>query len=155
GTFLRLEGITASVSYRRDRLKALLRGEITILDERDSAERWAEIREQRPPASGQIRWRISVPPSHGPKTVENIVGKIEARCFYDWAGGFIWLDIPYTEDASAPLIRGAVREGYAMLVHAPAELRSRVEVFQPQAPALAALTLRVKDAFDPKRLLNP
>jgi len=27
--------------------------------------------------------------------------------------------------------------------------------FQPEAPALAALSARVKDAFDPERILNP
>ena len=30
-----------------------------------------------------------------------------------------------------------------------------VPVYQPQAPALAALSRRVKDSFDPKRVLNP
>jgi glycolate oxidase FAD binding subunit len=34
-------------------------------------------------------------------------------------------------------------------------LRAAVPVFEPQAPELAALTARVKDGFDPKRLLNP
>jgi glycolate oxidase FAD binding subunit len=30
-----------------------------------------------------------------------------------------------------------------------------VDVFEPQDAALAALTRRVKDGFDPKRILNP
>ena len=34
------------------------------------------------------------------------------------------------------------------------ELRARVPVFQPQAPALAALTKRVKDSFDPLHILE-
>ncbi len=40
-------------------------------------------------------------------------------------------------------------------MRAPAELRAAVPVFQPQDPAMAALTTRVKDSFDPKRVLNP
>ena len=35
------------------------------------------------------------------------------------------------------------------------EVRARVEVFQPQADGLAALSARVKDSFDPRRILNP
>jgi glycolate oxidase FAD binding subunit len=45
--------------------------------------------------------------------------------------------------------------GHALLVRARADVRRRVPVFQPQAPALAALSARIKDGFDPKRILNP
>jgi glycolate oxidase FAD binding subunit len=34
-------------------------------------------------------------------------------------------------------------------------LRSAVAVFEPQPPALAALSARVKESFDPRRILNP
>jgi glycolate oxidase FAD binding subunit len=34
-------------------------------------------------------------------------------------------------------------------------LRTSIDVFQPQPPALAALTQRVKEAFDPLGILNP
>ena len=44
--------------------------------------------------------------------------------------------------------------GHATLVRASAELRRAVPVFQPQEPALARLSARVKDSFDPKRILN-
>ena len=36
-----------------------------------------------------------------------------------------------------------------------ADLRAQTNVFQPQPPALAALTKRVKESFDPERILNP
>jgi glycolate oxidase FAD binding subunit len=42
-----------------------------------------------------------------------------------------------------------------MLVRAGEETRRQVPVFEPQAPALAALTRRVKASFDPKGILNP
>ena len=45
--------------------------------------------------------------------------------------------------------------GHATLIRAPAEIRAAVPVFQPQEPAKAALTERIKDGFDPKRVLNP
>ncbi len=40
-------------------------------------------------------------------------------------------------------------------MRAPAELRATVPVFQPQDAAGAALSARVKDGFDPNRVLNP
>ena len=40
-------------------------------------------------------------------------------------------------------------------IRAPAALRAAVDVFEPQAAAVAALTKRVKDNFDPKGVLNP
>jgi glycolate oxidase FAD binding subunit len=40
-------------------------------------------------------------------------------------------------------------------VRAPAALRAAIDVFEPQEQALAALTRRVKEGFDPKRVLNP
>jgi glycolate oxidase FAD binding subunit len=54
-------------------------------------------------------------------------------------------------------VRGAVAAtgGHATLIRAPAALRAAVDVFEPQAAAVAALTKRVKDNFDPKGVLNP
>jgi len=34
-------------------------------------------------------------------------------------------------------------------------LRAAIEVFQPMDPALAALTRRVKESFDPLKRFNP
>jgi glycolate oxidase FAD binding subunit len=42
-----------------------------------------------------------------------------------------------------------------MLFRAPEELRRRIPLFQPQPPALAALSARVKAALDPLGKLNP
>ena len=50
---------------------------------------------------------------------------------------------------------GALHEGHATLIRAPAGVRAAVDPFEPQAPALAALTGRVKRQFDPKGLFNP
>jgi glycolate oxidase FAD binding subunit len=40
------------------------------------------------------------------------------------------------------------------LIRASDALRSAVPVFQPQAREVAALSARVKESFDPKRLFN-
>ncbi len=81
---------------------------------------------------------------------------IDARWFFDWAGGLVWLAVPGAGDGGAAAIRAAVAQsgGHATLLRAPDALRAAVPVFEPQPAALAALTRRVKDAFDPKRIFN-
>jgi glycolate oxidase FAD binding subunit len=41
------------------------------------------------------------------------------------------------------------------LIRAPETVRATTPVFQPQPSALAALSARVKESFDPKGLFNP
>jgi glycolate oxidase FAD binding subunit len=157
GTFFRLEGIAASVAYRREALKRLLGGSLAVLGEADSAAHWLSMRDVSAFAGGSDRplWRLSVVPSEAPATVARITARLECRHVYDWAGGLVWLEVSPTEDAGAAIIRGALASGHATLVRASEELRKAVDVFQPQAPALRALTARVKAAFDPRGLLNP
>jgi len=60
------------------------------------------------------------------------------------------------EDGGAAVIRTAIARvgGHATLVRGADALRAVVPVFQPQPPALAALSRRVKESFDPRRILN-
>ena len=94
-------------------------------------------------------------PSDAPAIAAKLRGQLDLRYYFDWAGGLIWLDVPPTDDASASIIRGAIPSGHATLIRAPESIRASVEVFQPQAAALAALTARVKESFDPRHLFNP
>ena len=77
------------------------------------------------------------------------------RYFYDWAGGLIWAALPAEGDGGAAHVRAALKGGHATLVRAPAAIRAAVPVFEPQDAALAALTKRVKESFDPKGVLGP
>ena len=73
------------------------------------------------------------------------------------AGGLIWVALAASDDAGATLVRRAVAAagGHATLIRAGAALRAAAEVFAPQDAAVAALTKRVKESFDPKGVLNP
>jgi glycolate oxidase FAD binding subunit len=157
GTFLRLEGVAPSVAYRRDRLLSLFHGWSTLLPEADSKALWRVVRDATVMEleRDDCLWRISVPPMEGAAVTARIAETVAARWFYDWAGGLIWLAVPATEDAAAVAIRAAISSGHATLFRAPAAVRNRVAVFQPQPAALAALARRVKAAFDPRGLLNP
>jgi glycolate oxidase FAD binding subunit len=46
-------------------------------------------------------------------------------------------------------------DGHAQLVRASDAARAELGLYAPQPPALAALSARVKAAFDPKSLFNP
>lgn len=155
--YLRLEGVAPSVISRRDSLARLLGRPIQILAATSSQAKWKTIRDVLPLADGPDRavWRLSVTPSDAPGLVARLMEQIDLRYYLDWAGGLIWLDVPPSDDAAAKIIRGAMASGHATLVRASDQVRAAVDVFHPQDPALAALSARVKESFDPRRLFNP
>jgi len=159
-TALRLEGPLPSVTARAAALAQELSafGAAETLATPPSLALWRAVREGAPLASDRthVLWRCSVAPSAGPALAAAVSRALEARSFFDWGGGLVWLAVPAAGDGGAAVIRGAVAAsgGHATLLRAPDALRAAVPVFAPHAPALAALTRRVKDAFDPKRILN-
>jgi glycolate oxidase FAD binding subunit len=163
-TAFRLEGVAPSVAQRKSVLEALLSpfGSLGALAEAASRPLWRVIRDVTPfaadGASGQRDlWRISMPPSSGAKLGQALVEQTDAELIYDWAGGLIWAALPPSADAGAPLVRALVAAcgGHATLIRAPAAVRAKVDVFTPEPAALAALTKRVRESFDPNRVLNP
>ena len=98
-------------------------------------------------------WKLSVPPAAGPALLAAIRRSLDVEAAFDWGGGLIWLMAP---PDSAAIIRAAVgTSGHATLVRAPEAVRVAWDVFQPLPEPLMALTRRVKDGFDPRRILNP
>jgi glycolate oxidase FAD binding subunit len=99
---------------------------------------------------------VSVPPTAGAPLLEALERELRLAWLADWAGGLLWLAVDDAGDAGATRIRAQLANsgGHATLVRASADLRAAVPVFQPQDPALARLSARVKDSFDPKRILN-
>jgi glycolate oxidase FAD binding subunit len=158
-TALRLEGVAPSVAHRKEALAALMKpfGPVAMLDEANSKALWTSVRQVKPFAGSQERplWRISTAPGKGHEVAAAITPA--AQMFYDWAGGLIWVAMPFANEPDAGSIRRTVAElgGHATLIRAPASLRASVEVFEPQSAGLAALSKRVKDGFDPKGVLNP
>jgi len=155
--YLRLEGIAPSVAYRRDQLGKVLKRGIEVMAAKSSIAKWQAIRDGAMFAENPRHplWRISVAPSAAPGMIRVLKDKLDIRYLFDWAGGLVWLEVPPSHDAAAVLVRSSFASGHATLIRAPEATRAAVEVFQPQAPALAALSGRVKDAFDPRHVLNP
>jgi len=159
-TALRLENFAKSVTYRKGKLKDLLKayGDLHELDRENSSQFWGELRRLSvlQKGTGPI-WRLSTAPMAGPKVVAAITGYMQCHAFYDWAGGLVWAELPPTTDAGAADVRRviATHGGHATLMRAEADVRAAVEVFQPLEPGLEKLSRRLKAAFDPAGILNP
>ncbi len=134
---VRLSGATSAVRAARQRIG----GE----PHSDADNLWRRIREQRHGFfdAPQPLWRISVPATA--PTLD-----LAGRWLIDWGGAQRWLH----SDASGERIRAAAQAagGHATLFRGSD--RSG-QVFHPLAPTIGALHKRLKDAFDPKRILNP
>jgi glycolate oxidase FAD binding subunit len=157
-TALRLEGPGPSVDFRAAALRALLDplGEVGEIGQ-ESTRLWREIRDVRLiAAADRPIWRLSVPPAEGARIAGRILDGCDGEALYDWGGGLIWLALAVGADHDRR-VREAIGAsgGHATLVRAPDTVRAAAEVFQPQSAALAALTRRVKEAFDPHGILNP
>ncbi|MCS0495009.1 FAD-binding protein [Ancylobacter sp. MQZ15Z-1] len=165
-TALRLEGVLPSILHRRGKLEEMLRasGTLAHLEAADSRAFWQAVRDVAPfalPEGGDAEsapavWRVSVAPMAGPG-IGAALTQASARCFYDWAGGLVWIEMPDGAPHTA-LVRGAVAAaggGHATLVRAPRATRAAEEVFQPLDPVTAMLVKRMKDGFDPGRVLSP
>ena len=157
-TVARVEGPVPSVEARAAALRRELGsfGAPDILGDDASLALWRDLRDVSPLASpsGAVIWRVSVAPSAAPGLIAALSRTLELRYFLDWGGGLVWLAITGQGDGGAAAIRAALPAGHATLIRAPDALRLAVPVFQPQAPALAALASRVKESFDPKHILN-
>jgi glycolate oxidase FAD binding subunit len=162
-TALRLEGFAPSVAHRRRALASLLEpfGGIAAIEAGASRTAWQAIRDVIPlaAAGGAARplWRISTAPARGAELAAIIAAEADVEFLFDWAGGLLWAALAPSDDAGAALVRRAVAAtgGHATLVRAPAALRAAIAAFEPQGGALAALTKRVKESFDPGGVLNP
>lgn len=155
GVMLRVEGIAPSVAFRTKALAKLLQVKSETIAEKQSIKIWRDLRDAKTFADSQTRhiWKISIPPQDAADVVARLKTQLEFRYVFDGAGGLIWLD--HEPQASARIIRAALKSGHATLFRADDETRRTEAVFSPQPAPLAALTQRVKLAFDPKGLFNP
>jgi glycolate oxidase FAD binding subunit len=160
----RLEGPAPSVAFRRERLLAELAAgrDAAVLENDASADFWHAVGDAATLAglAGRAVWRVSVAPSRGAALGEAIGRRLDAVWYLDWGGGLLWAAIGDAEDGGAAVIRAAIRgpdgrgTGHATLIRGSAALRQSVPVFEPEPPALAALSARIRDGFDPRRILN-
>ncbi|MEX3016760.1 glycolate oxidase subunit GlcE [Gymnodinialimonas hymeniacidonis] len=159
--YLRVEGLESSVSYRTERLRALIGGEIDLIDDPVASENlWKRLRDVQDFKEGSAAvWRISMKPSD--MVQELIAGMHETVGFdyrLDWAGGLAWVRL--TEEAGVTEFHNKLQElclsvgGHATLVKGPETVLSEVSVFQPEAAGVARLSRGLRQQFDPRGILN-
>jgi glycolate oxidase FAD binding subunit len=172
-TAIRVEGVAPSVAARLQALRAQFAPLAPAMEELHTMRSrafWEEVRDVRllaPGATAQsvsatLLWKVSCPPTGGAAFVAAMRRhRPEAQAMYDWSGGLVWLALApgdaATDDAAHAAVRAALPEsgGHATLVRAPEPVRARVPVFQPAGTALAALSRRVKESFDPGGIFTP
>lgn len=154
---LRLEGVEASVAFRVGALRDLLVecGAPRTLDKAQSLVFWQKLRDAEMLAEPRDKavWKVSVPPASGAALLEALPAM---RGFLDWAGGLAWLALDPSA-SEAVRLRGIVASvgGHATLVRGPVQLRREVPVFEPPSAAVALLSQRIKENFDPEGIFNP
>lgn len=148
GTALRLEGFAASVAAREaSLLRDLGQPETERLEAEDSVAFWQQTGSAAAFADWPVVWRLSVPPTDASRVVAAIEPE---RYQLDWGGGLIWAAY---DAVDAARVRGALRDGHATLIKAPADAKPCRQ--QPPPAALGPYIERIRDAFDPDRRLNP
>ncbi|MBB5274704.1 glycolate oxidase FAD binding subunit [Rhizobium rosettiformans] len=159
-TVMRLEGLEASVAVRAEKLAAAMAGfgPVGRLDADQSKTLWREIRDVVPYADGTARplWRVSMAPSEAWKLVAGLRLRAGIDAYYDWQGGLVWMRAE--ADPEAEVLRHGIRTlggGHATLLRAAPQIRAEVAAFEPQAPAVALLSARLKAKLDPHGIFNP
>ncbi|MGB0631559.1 MAG: glycolate oxidase subunit GlcE [Alphaproteobacteria bacterium] len=159
---LRIEGIGTSVDARcaslRDELAGF--GDVEELHSHNSVTFWEEIRDVRPFADDggdTSLWRISVAPADASRLLDRLHTGVEMEAFLDWGGGLIWARVARMEDAGSYVIRRTMGNsgGHATMIRGNVHQRTREPVFHPEPAPVARLTRNIKEAFDPKGILNP
>jgi glycolate oxidase FAD binding subunit len=157
-TFLRFQGSAQSVPARLAFLQERFKNTAQlVLDAETSRQVWKQIRDVQPFQNDHRPiWRVSMAPSRGYEMVDVIRRHAGLAAFYDWQGGLIWLRMEAgAEDVLLRRTIAALGAGHSTLIRADEATRQTASVFQPQAPAITALTARVKAAFDPAGVFNP
>lgn len=159
-TVLRLEGLPESVEVRQQKLVDAMSkfGSVATLDSMKTDVLWSEIRDVLPFtfAFEKPLWRVSVAPMAGHQLLAALRLETGVDAYFDWQGGLLWLQMEAGPEAE--LVRRYIKYvggGHATLIRSRATDRASVAAFEPQTPAIAALSQRIKSKFDPKGILNP
>jgi len=98
-----------------------------------------------------------VAPTDAVLLTQNICSQCDAECYYDWAGGIIWLGTKETDLTTHEIVRRSVKAvgAQATMFRADANIRAALPVFEPLPDPLHKVTARIKQSFDPKGILNP
>ncbi|RUP08012.1 FAD-binding protein [Hyphomicrobium sp.] len=147
--WLRIEGLSHQVEYRRERLTALFRHRtIDICKDEKSKALWRSLRDLRHFSdTTDAVWRIFVKPTDAPAVV-TALQTLGGQVSLDWGGGLIW----YCGIGDAVSVRKAAGSGQATLVRGGALCGDLI--FAPERKGVAELSAALRRTFDPARIFN-
>ncbi|CAM3299394.1 FAD-binding protein [Paracoccus nototheniae] len=150
--WLRIEGLSRQVDYRRDQLVTLFRNrEIDTLSDARSRDLWRGLRDLSHFAgTADAVWRILVKPTDAPATAAALQA-LGGDLSLDWGGGLIW----YRGSGDAAAVRRGAALGQAMLMRRAADSAFPSPVFPPQSKGVAQLSQALRRTFDPAGIFNP
>ncbi|MEQ1754835.1 MAG: glycolate oxidase subunit GlcE [Micropepsaceae bacterium] len=151
-TLIRFEGDRAGASARAADAVAMVGTSAEIVDDEMTIVRFRAIADAAPLLDDNADiWRLSIPPTEA----GNAISKLSpTRYLADWAGGLLWLQMPTQYNPATIHAVAASNGGHATWVRRQQDATDLEDVFPPMDAATTVLTARLKQAFDPGRVLN-
>ncbi len=152
-TLVRLEGEGQGIAARMAGLRSAISMEASVLDAVTTKNLFRALTGVAPlfSAEGNV-WRVCVPPTQAGAVVADLSPASYAA---DWAGGLLWLQL--TKIVSPQQVHATASRlgGHATLFRQHPGEADETARFQPLDATMSLLNARLKDAFDPARILNP
>lgn len=157
---VRFEGTGTGVAERVRACGSLLRAgtaPVAVLDDEEARATWRDVRDAVPVAHRPVVVKIALPPAVAPTLCELLTGGGVSDWYLDCGGAWLWagLDTGHAVEVIGTLRNHLAGNGSVVIMRAPDDVKAAVGVFTPPPAALAALTARIRDSFDPLGLLNP
>ena len=158
-TAIRIEGSKLSIDERIKQLieeLAVDRNEISILDPEQSNIFWEKTRSLNVFSNLKNNLlRIIVP---GSETFD-LINKLKIyniKYFIDWGGNLVWLHLDQLNSNILKEIKTIVKNlgGYLTVIKVDESLKASIDIFTID-DVKYRISKKIKESFDPKRILNP
>ena len=159
-TAIRLEGPKISVTERVNTLKKLFsdyKTTISVLENYQSRIFWQNTTDlQFFNNSNNIVAKIVLPPLNADQLMNKFENE-ELKYVVDWAGNLIWVELPENDSVLLKHLRTEILKlsGHMTIIKAPNHVRIREDFLTTVDENIKVLSLKIKESFDPKKILNP
>ena len=98
--------------------------------------------------------RIVIEPSNGSKMMKYLGNKF--KYYIDWCGSLFWVEVPEKKNMKIKEIKKSTKEfgGYLTIIKTSSEYDYEESIFTIDDVRLI-ISKKIKESFDPKRILNP
>ena len=98
--------------------------------------------------------RIVIEPSNGSKLIKFLSNKF--KYYIDWCGSIFWIEVPAKKNMKIKEIKKMSKEfgGYSTIIKTSSEYDYEEPIFTIDDVRLM-ISKKIKESFDPKRILNP